>query len=121
MTRILLVDDDEMVLNACARGLRITGYEITKVLSPNAALDLFKNGERFAAVVSDLEMPRMHGDELCREVQKIAPTPFIIQSGHGDVHKRADACGAAASFMKPVNPSDLRDALARLITKTAVG
>lgn len=113
--RILVVDDDIMVLNAMARGLKILGHKITTANRPTDALDMFKKGERFAVVVSDLEMPFMHGDELCLEVQKIAPTPFILCSGHVTVHLRGRECGASAAFMKPVTPSELRETITRLI------
>ena len=119
MTRILIVDDDAMVLNATARGFRIAGYEITKASDPREALKLFQAGERFAVVVSDLEMPYMHGDELCLEIQKVAPTAVILQSGNSDVTKRAIACGASFGFVKPVDPSTLREAVAELIAHRA--
>lgn len=117
--RILVVDDNKMVLDATVRGLRITGYKVSTATRPSDALKLFKAGERFAVVVSDLEMPGMHGDEFCREVQKIAPTPFILQSGHSSVIARAAECGASVAFLKPVHPTDLREALAKLIAKAS--
>jgi len=116
--KILVVDDDEMVLNATVRGLRITGYEVHKALDPTEALTLFKAGERFAVVVSDMEMPGLHGDEFCREVQKIAPTPFILCSGNTDALARAKGEEAVAyTFAKPYSPTALREALAELIQR----
>lgn len=119
--RLLVVDDDVHVLRATERGLRIHGHEVVTANSGTEALDLIRRlGQRFEAIVSDLEMPGMHGDKLCEEVQKIVPTPFILVSGNATVFERASMCGAAASFLKPVTPSDLKDALAQLISKTAV-
>ena len=120
MPTILLVDDDISVLRAMERGFKIQGVTVKAVSNPVDALDLIKNGERFDAIVSDMEMPRMHGDELCREVRKIEPTiPFILCSGNSQVHARAEECGADAAFDKPVLPSTIKGAIEALIANPA--
>ncbi len=121
MTRLLIVDDEPLVLKAMARSFRITGYEILTAGHPADALARFQAGERFDAVISDMEMPGMHGDELCREVQKIVSTPFILQSGNPAVTARAIDCGASYGFVKPVDPPMLREAVAELIRHRASG
>lgn len=113
--RILVVDDDIPILDAMERGFRIAGFKVTKTFMPREALKMFKAGERFDAVVSDLDMPGMSGAELCEEVQKIADTPFIIQSGNSNVHEIAAACGAHRSFVKPVVPSELAKTINELL------
>lgn len=112
--KILVVDDDLPLLKATERGLKLAGYNVTSVIDPQEVLMLFEHGNRYDAVISDLEMPRMHGDQLCLEVQKISPTPFILVSGKLEVHQRATACGAKASFTKPYNPREMREALAEV-------
>ncbi len=119
MAKILVLDDDTQQLRAVERGLKLAGHTVVTATCPAKALPLFKAGERFDVVVSDLEMPGMQGDEFCREVQKIARVPFILVSGHVDIHVRARECGAARGFSKPVNPRDLYEALAGLIGEEA--
>jgi CheY-like chemotaxis protein len=113
--RILIVDDDEALVTATKRGLKMTGYHVTGTLNPVEALQFFKDGQRFDAVISDMEMPGMHGDVLCVEIQKIAKTPFILCSGNHAVKVRGAKCGADRVFEKPCSPTDLRSALAELI------
>lgn len=115
--RILLVDDDALVLQSTERALSRAGYIVTPADDAILALHLLETGERYEVIVSDLEMPRMHGDEFCLAVQKLAPTPVILCSGSGAVFQRGAACGAAGSFLKPVPCSDLKEAIDRLIQR----
>ncbi len=109
--RVLVVDDDELVLKVTARTLVRGGYEVTTALGAEEGLKQLRQ-EWYHAVVSDLEMPGMAGDVLCREAQKIRSTPFILASGnHGVVDERAQACGAKMALYKPVDPKVLREAV----------
>ena len=109
--RVLVVDDDDMVLRSTVRSLMRAGYEVTSTTSAEQALQLMQQ-EWFHAVVSDLEMPGMAGDVLCREAQKIRTTPFILASGnHGVVDERAQACGAKMALYKPMDVKVLREAV----------
>jgi DNA-binding response OmpR family regulator len=109
--RVLVVDDDDLVLRTTVRVLMRAGYEVTSTTSVEQALQLMRQ-QWFHAVVSDLEMPGMHGDILCREAQKIRPTPLILASGnHSVVDERAQACGAKMALYKPVDPKVLREAV----------
>jgi DNA-binding NtrC family response regulator len=113
--RVLVVDDDTMVLNAVSRSLRLYGYDVYTASAPKVALEMVP-ALGIEVVVSDLEMPEMHGDALCREVKKIAPNVgFILHSGSDKVTRRAIDCGASYGFLKPVEPAKLREAVAVLI------
>lgn len=116
VTCILLVDDDAMVLNAVASGLRLAGYAIDKYLSPVEALATFaKDPSRYSAVISDMEMPGFHGDELCRRCRAIDPSiPFILCSGKSEVFARARVCGASRAFQKPYSSAEMKDTLTKL-------
>lgn len=104
--RVLVVDDDEMVLRATSRVLKAAGFDVLTAPGVRSALSLAP-GRDIAVVVSDLEMPVMHGDVFCREWQAVAPTPFILLSGSASVFERALACGARQAFLKPVDPKTL--------------
>jgi DNA-binding response OmpR family regulator len=112
--KILVVEDDALLLKAISHGLRRAGYEVEGTDDPREALRRIKDGARYALVVSDLEMPHMHGDELCREVQQVALTPFIIVSGYASVFSRASDCGAKC-LLKPYATRELYEAVNGLI------
>jgi CheY-like chemotaxis protein len=69
--RILVVDDETAIGKAVRRTL--FGYDVTVLTSAREALSLVKSGERFDALVSDVNMPEMDGRELAVEIAKIAP------------------------------------------------
>ena len=120
-TRVLVVDDDAMVLRATARILKRAGFDVTTSQTSDDALFARSAQVRYGnaggfgvdVVVSDLEMPGMHGDALCRAWREldICPTPFILLSGSDTVFERARACGARAAFSKPVDPGVLVEAV----------
>ncbi len=105
--RVLIVDDDEPLLRATARTLKRAGCEVVTASSPFAALDTLR-GQLIDIIVSDLEMPGMCGDALCREVQTFRPTPFILLSGNSmALVPRGQACGATVMLCKPYEPKAL--------------
>ena len=106
MIRVLVVDDDPMVLRAVTRTLRAGGLEATATANAEEALAKAREAA-FDVVVSDLEMPIMHGDALCRAWRGVTPIPFILLSGSPSVFERALACGARVAFLKPVDPKTL--------------
>jgi NADH-quinone oxidoreductase subunit E/NADP-reducing hydrogenase subunit HndA len=67
--KILMVDDEEIVLKSCERILRPEGYEMKGVTSGRAALEALE-GEHFDLIVTDIKMPEMDGLEFMREVRK---------------------------------------------------
>ena len=73
-----------------------------------------------AAIVTDLEMPRMNGYELIEilsRTPKWALTPIIVSSGSvdPDAPARARRLGANAYFAKPYSPMMLRKTLTNLL------
>lgn len=83
-TRVLLVDDDPLVLRGTKRALARAGLEITAAESGEEALALTSD-RRFDVVVSDMRMPRMGGDELLRALrERNMGTPVVLVSGQTD-------------------------------------
>ncbi len=114
--RVLVVDDDAMVLRATSRALSSAGFEVVSTLRASAVVDYHEQSaydreKRYHVIVSDLEMPGTSGDELCCTVQVIRPIPFILLSGSPIVFERALSCGATAAFLKPVGPAILAAAV----------
>jgi len=115
MTRVLVVDDTDMLLRAIVRGLARLGFSVEGSSSPVKALEML-TFKKYDVVVSDYQMPEMNGDELCRKVREAAPAlPVILMSANLDVFKVAEECGAAIALLKPVTQNDVRDAIHKLI------
>jgi hypothetical protein len=66
---ILLVDDEELVREATAEGLRELGYEVVEVGTAAKAIELVRRGLRPDALVTDHMMPGMLGADLAADLQ----------------------------------------------------
>jgi len=75
--RILIVDDDPAIRDACFQVLTRAGYEADLAANPKEALDLISRYE-FDAVLLDLKMPGMHGLELLKQIKEANPQVEVI-------------------------------------------
>ena len=81
MKRILLVDDQAHVLRVMKLILDRNGYEVDTALSGDVALGMLHEYD-YDVLITDADMPRMDGQQLCRQVQRqfadTAPLTFVI-------------------------------------------
>jgi uncharacterized protein (TIGR02266 family) len=104
--KILVVDDAPMFRELGALFLGRSGRVIT---AENAAEALeLAHRERPNVIVTDIQMPGMGGDELCREIRAspdLARTPVIALTGRddGDEHERAVRAGVDDVIEKPLD------------------
>jgi DNA-binding NtrC family response regulator len=75
--RILLVDDEEIVIRSCQRILREGDYEVDVAKDGLAALEKI-NERDFDVLILDIMMPRMDGLEVLRRVKESRPEIDII-------------------------------------------
>ncbi len=107
--RILVVDDDASFRRVLEYQLKEAGYSVACAADGEQALDLF-SADPFHAVLTDLEMPRVSGNELLRRIKSQSPdTPVIVITAFATVDSAVDAmkAGAFHYLTKPLN----RDAL----------
>ena len=83
--KILLVDDEPMVLAGLKRQLR-NQFRVETALSGDEALKMIEEQGPFAVIVSDFKMPGMNGIEFLREAKKIGPdTVRMMLTGSADM------------------------------------
>ncbi|MDA8388922.1 MAG: sigma-54 dependent transcriptional regulator, partial [Nitrospiraceae bacterium] len=120
MTKILVLDDEEIVRAAARRALEPAGYWVKTTSSPREALDLTRTFS-IDLVLSDLKMPgEMDGIEFLKRVKDASPaTEVIIITGFGSVRGAVDALryGAFDYLEKPVNPEDLLRTVGRCVER----
>lgn len=71
---VVMVDDDEMQLSILGMILRTKGFEVLAYNSPERALHDFETryfNRPVDLLMTDLDMPVLNGNELCREVKKL--------------------------------------------------
>jgi len=88
MDRILLVDDDVLILQALSRILEAEGYEIVAHDDPLAAL----KEKEYVAVITDFMMPGMNGIELLSAIRKSNPQAVrVLLTAAGDFKIASEA------------------------------
>jgi PAS domain S-box-containing protein len=70
--KLLVVDDEPMILGALRRALS-SEYNVTCVGDGRKALERLRAGERYELILCDLMMPEMTGMELFAAIEKLAP------------------------------------------------
>jgi len=115
--RILVVDDEEPLTRAVARGLTAAGYEVSTAVDGMRAVDLLGRIE-FDAIVSDIDMPGLNGIRLLQAIRRHdVDVPVILMTGAPDVKTAVLAVehGALRYLIKPVTMEDLQKVLARAV------
>ena len=102
--RVLLVDDDELMLEALRRQLR-EYFDVTVASEGKEALRLVVSERPFAVVVSDLRMPGMDGVSLLYCMWQAAPnTVRVLLTGSADVESAVAAVNQAKIFRLLTKP-----------------
>ena len=108
---VLLVDDEQVVLNAAKAMLERLGYHVLAASSGAEALEVFQaHADAIRCVVLDLTMPGMDGLDTCRELRRIdADVCVVFCSGHPEEHMAPNFAGAepAAYIQKPFSLATL--------------
>jgi len=120
--RILIVDDEEIVLRSCVRILRDEDYEIETAGDGLAALRLFDENT-FDVLILDIKMPRMDGIEVLRRVKEARPDIDVIMiTGLHDIGTAVQAMklGALDYLPKPFEPDELKMLVARAFDRKAL-
>lgn len=101
--RLMLVDDDPIVLDILAGGLREIGYSVTAFSDPEAALADYKIKAPDVAIV-DYRMSKMDGLKLASAMIATCHRPIVMLSAHRDLPLVRDAVnvGISAYIVKPV-------------------
>lgn len=88
--RVLVVDDDSLVLMNTAALLEDMGCVVTEASSGAEALALFKDAFAFDLLITDQAMPGMVGTQLIEKTREFVPDlPIILASGYGELPEAA--------------------------------
>lgn len=110
-TRILVVDDDPMVLFVFQDTLRQLGdqYEIVTTQSGRQALDEIK-ARPFALVITDLNMPDLDGVELSEAINQASPDTAVVwitAYGRHSMFSEAARLGIYRCYDKPLEVDEI--------------
>jgi|SRR6185503_17213587 len=117
--KILIVDDSASVRTVARMALRERGYDVVEAANGEEALAKLQ-GERCHLVISDVNMPKMDGISLLKEIKrhpnyKFTPVIMLTTEAGEDKKQEGRAAGAKAWITKPFQPQLLVDAVSKLI------
>ncbi len=84
---VLVVDDEEAVLLMAKKVLERAGYKVLTAADGSEAIDIFReNHDSISAVIIDLIMPHVRGDEAMKEIRKIKnDVNILLLSGYHEI------------------------------------
>jgi DNA-binding response OmpR family regulator len=107
--RVLVVEDEQLLADAVATGLRREAMAVDVVYDGQAALDRVAVND-YDVVVLDRDLPLVHGDDVCRKiVEEGLPTRVLMLTASGDISDRVEGLelGADDYLPKPFAFSEL--------------
>jgi signal transduction histidine kinase/CheY-like chemotaxis protein len=117
--RILVVDDEEIMLKFACDALKSQGHQVVGALSAQEALRKVKE-EKYDFILTDIKMPEMDGVELIKAAHKINPAMgALFMTGYAslDTAKEAIQEGVYDYILKPFDLHEIRNAVANAIQK----
>jgi CheY-like chemotaxis protein len=121
---VLVVDDEAGMRNLARTVLESSGFRVLTARDGDEGILLFRrHAADVVAVVLDLTMPAMNGEETAAELQRIRPgVPILLSSGYGEqeVAGRLGGKGLAGFLQKPYEPAELTDTLLRALEQRVI-
>lgn len=117
--RVLLVDDEMLILSGLQRVLSRSGYRVKTAADGREALEVFTKAPwSFDLVITDQTMPGIPGTELLKRIQEVRPDiPVILCAGMNDIidEKTMKIVGIRELLVKPMDMSELKSAVGRIL------
>ena len=117
--RILVVDDQDVILKTIVAAFKDTSCEISAVNNPVKAYQMVED-EHFDIVITDIQMPEMNGLDLLRKIKKHnGMIPVIIITGYTTINNILNAFryGAFDFFFKPIKLDEIVCAVNEAVAK----
>jgi len=111
--RMLVIDDDIVVLESCRKVFEPEGFEVVATADPKEGLELASR-TAFDVVLCDWQMPGLSGMDVVEQIDRISPQATVVMiSGYPSVGRATDAMkrGAMDFISKPFTPEEIMEAV----------
>jgi CheY-like chemotaxis protein len=117
--RILVCDDDPVILRLLEVNLELEGFEVLTGNNGQEGVEIARR-EKPDLVILDIMMPRMDGYEACRLIKEDAttkdiPVVFLSAKAQAADIAKGKSYGVAEYLTKPFDPIDLTDLVFQLV------
>jgi DNA-binding NtrC family response regulator len=119
--KVLVIDDEQIVLDSIRKILKEEDYEIDASLSGREGLDRAIK-EQYDVVLTDIRMPDIGGMRVLRDIKRAKPSlPVVMITGYATVQSAVQAMklGAMDYLEKPFTPERILEVVAASIHKAA--
>lgn len=117
--RLMLVDDDRLVLSTLAAGLGDAGFDVSTAESAEDAEMLLASGVRPDLAVLDIRMSGEDGLYLARRLRELDHIPFMMLSAYSEQRMidQASRLGALGYLVKPLDTPQLLPAIEAALSR----
>ena len=117
--KILVVDDEKLLVKGIKFNLENEGYEVECAYDGATAVEMARNG-RYDLIILDVMMPKMDGWEVCREIRKDSKVPIIMLTARGDERDEllGFELGVDEYISKPFSPKILVARVEAILRRT---
>jgi two-component system chemotaxis response regulator CheY len=106
----MVIDDSATMVMSLKSSLEISGFKVETAADGQLAMDKLNKGIKPDLIITDINMPRMDGLELIRNVRKLLRfTPILALTTESQQAKRDEAkkLGASGWLVKPIGGAEL--------------
>ena len=117
--RLLLVDDDTMILELLTLRLEAQGYEIKTALNGELAYEAAKSFQPHV-IICDVVMPKMDGPTFCRQMRaEHNDVPFLFLTAKGQPGDKVEVLSAGGDdyLVKPFDPKELNARITAILRR----
>jgi response regulator NasT len=113
MLRVLIAEDEALLVYSLRRQLEARGCQVVGIAGTGEAAVTLCKSERPEVILMDIRMPQMNGLEATRQIMEECPTCVVMLTANDsdDQVAEAEAAGATAYLVKPVNANQIMPAM----------
>ncbi|MDY5700728.1 MAG: response regulator transcription factor [Lachnospiraceae bacterium] len=119
--RVLVVDDEKLIVKGLRFSLEQEGMEVTTAFDGEEALEKVKN-QVFDIILLDIMLPRLSGLEVCQQIREFSNVPIIMLTAKGDDMDKIMGLeyGADDYITKPFNILEVKARIKAIMRRTTV-
>ena len=120
--KILVVDDERLLVKGIKFNLENEGYQVETAFDGLAAVELARNGG-FDLIILDLMMPEIDGLEACMRIREFSNVPIIMLTARSEDKDKIIGfeCGADDYITKPFNILELKARIRAMLRRSGGG
>ena len=121
MAKILVVDDEQLLVKGIKFNLEHEGYQVETGFDGEQAVDLARSGG-FDLIILDLMMPGIDGLQACMRIREFSDVPVIMLTARSEDTDKIIGfeCGADDYITKPFNILELKARVRALLRRSAI-